>query len=213
VPSIARVEVNGVFRTFGGRPVLRGVTARFEAGEIALIEGANGAGKSTLLNILGTRLRPTSGTVTYVGVPQIARDIREELGWLAHDLRAYPDLTARENVELGARLHGVDEREAWERTASQLGLADFAAQVVRTLSRGQRQRVALAKAIAHSPSLLLLDEPVTGLDAESVERVERLLIDERARGTTIVVVNHTAGFADRVGGRRLRLERGRVVAA
>jgi heme exporter protein A len=210
VPRIESIEVRAVSRVYGGKTVLRGVSTRFESGTVTFIEGANGAGKSTLLSVLGTTLQPTAGVVVYAPVGESLEAIRAELGWVAHESRAYRDLTARENVRLAAELHGVDFSSAFDRVAALLGLRDFADQVVATLSRGQRQRVALARALVHDPSVLLLDEPLTGLDKESCERVADLLVRERERGAIIVVVNHVDGFAERVGARRLRLERGRI---
>jgi heme exporter protein A len=211
VPRIEAVDVRGVSRAFGGRPVLRGVTARFERGTVTFVEGPNGAGKSTLLGIIGTALAPTSGSVRYEPIGDAREEVRRELGWLSHDGRMYRELTGRENVELAARLHGEDLRPAFEVVAERLGLAEFADQPVATLSRGQRQRVALARVLVHRPSLLLLDEPLTGLDVESANRLAAVIAEERGNGTIVVVVSHTEGFPERVGGRRLRLERGRIV--
>jgi heme exporter protein A len=191
--------------------VLRGVTTRFERGTVTFVEGPNGAGKSTLLGVVGTTLSPTSGTVRFEPLGDSLEAVRRELGWLSHEGRMYRELTGRENVELAARLQGESSVDAFSVVASRLGLEDFADQPVATLSRGQRQRVALARVLVHRPSLLLLDEPLTGLDAESAERLASVIGEERSNGTIVVVVSHTAGFPERVGGRRIRLERGRIV--
>jgi ABC-type multidrug transport system ATPase subunit len=210
VPKVESIEVRGVTRVFSGKTVLRGVSTRFDAGTITIIEGPNGAGKSTLLGVLGTTLAPTAGVVVYAPLGEEPEAVRAELGWVAHESRAYRDLTARENVRLSAELRGVDARAAFARLEEPLGLREFADQVFGTLSRGQRQRVALARALVHEPSVILLDEPLTGLDAESCERVAHLFEAERARGAILIVVNHVAGFAERMRARRLRLERGRI---
>jgi heme exporter protein A len=178
---------------------------------VTFVEGPNGAGKSTLLGILGTTLSPTSGTVRFEPLSDSLDAVRRELGWLAHDGRMYRELTGRENVQLAARLHGVAPEEAFTAVAARLGLDEFADQPVATLSRGQRQRVALARALVHGPSLVLLDEPLTGLDSESADRLARVIVEERDKSSIVVVVSHTAGFPERVGGRRIRLERGRLV--
>jgi heme exporter protein A len=211
VPRIEAVDVRSVTRAFGGRPVLRGLTTRFERGTVTFVEGPNGAGKSTLLGVIGTMLPPTSGSVRFEPLGDAVEAIRRELGWLAHDGRMYRELTARENVELAARLHGVAPAEAFTTVARRLGLDEFADQPVATLSRGQRQRVALGRVLVHHPSLLLLDEPLTGLDTDSAERLATVIAEERTAGSIVVVVSHTAGFPERVGGRRIRLERGRIV--
>lgn len=210
MPVIERVEVRSVTRLFGSTVALRGVSATFEPGAITFIEGPNGAGKSTLLAVIGTALRPTSGVVDYVPFGTDPIVARRHIGWAAHDIRAYRDLTGRENLELSARLYGVDPTEACASIIERLDATLFIDQVVGTLSRGQRQRIALAKALLHRPSVLLLDEPQTGLDAASSKRLEQILIDERERGTLVIVVSHGAGLIERVGGAHLRLERGRV---
>jgi len=210
LPKVESIEVRGVSRIFGGKTVLRGVSTRFAAGTITFIEGPNGAGKSTLLGILGTTLMPTAGVVMYAPIGDEPEAVRAELGWVAHDSRAYRDLTARENVRLAAELRGVDGAAAFARLDGPLGLRDFADQVFGTLSRGQRQRVAIARALVHDPSVILLDEPLTGLDVESCERVAQLFDAERERGAIVIVVNHVAGFAERMRARRLRLAPGRI---
>ncbi|HEX7668981.1 MAG TPA: ABC transporter ATP-binding protein [Polyangiaceae bacterium] len=208
--DVQAVEVRGVTRVFRGRPVLRAVSARFEAGTITFIEGPNGAGKSTLLAIMATGLEPSLGSVAYPPLGECRAAIRGELGWLAHESRAYKDLTARENVHLAARLRGVDPEAGFARVAETLGLGGFCDQGFGTLSRGQRQRVALARVLVHQPRVLLLDEPLTGLDSESTQRVASLLVAERDRGSVVVVVSHVEGFPERVQGRRIRLESGRL---
>jgi heme exporter protein A len=210
MPAVERIDVRAVSCILGGRTVLRRVTAAFERGTITFLEGPNGAGKSTLLAVMGTLLRPTSGEVLYSPDEQSLEGVRAQLGWLGHEARVYRDLTSRENVELAARLCGVDPVEGWKRVARRLDVEHLAEQAVATLSRGQRQRVALARALVHDPSVLLLDEPVTGLDSDGSARVEELIVEERKRGAIVVVVSHSPDAAGRVGGRRLRLERGRL---
>lgn len=207
---IERIDVRAVTCVLGGRTVLRRVNATFDRGTLTFVEGPNGAGKSTLLAVIGTLLRPTSGAVAYLPDEESPEALRAQLGWLGHDARVYRDLTSRENVALAAELCGVDPNDAWVRVARRLGVGSLAEERVSTLSRGQRQRVALARALVHEPSVLLLDEPGTGLDAEGSERLERLMLEERDRGAIVIVVNHAVGAAERLGGRRLRIERGRV---
>jgi heme exporter protein A len=113
-------------------------------------------------------------------------------------------------VELAASYYGFDPREAWREACERVQAERFGEQPVATLSRGQRQRVALARALAHQPSVLLLDEPLTGLDQASVERMEKILIEERDRGTIVIVISHTAGMAERLEGRRIYMQQGRI---
>lgn len=207
---ISRIEVRNVTRTFGGQVALRGVTLDLEPGAITFVQGPNGAGKSTLLAIVGTLLRPSAGLVRYAPLGTDRRTVRRQLGWVAHESRCYGELSGQENVELAARLYGVEPRSAWQRICARVEAEQFAAQPVRTLSRGQRQRIAVARALVHEPSVLLLDEPLTGLDRSSVARLEAILREERDRGTIVVVVSHVAGLAERLEGRRIHLQAGRI---
>jgi ABC-type multidrug transport system ATPase subunit len=208
---IEHIEVRGVTRLFGTTPALRAVNARFDAGTITFLEGPNGAGKSTLLAVIGTVLAPTSGEVTYHPLGSDLELVRPHIGWVAHESLCYRELSARQNVELAARVYGVDSRDAWQRVAKRVGAEALADRRVGTLSRGQRQRVALARALVHDPALLLLDEPWSGLDRASAEHLQQALLEERARGALVIVVNHTDGLAERIGARCVRLESGRIV--
>jgi heme exporter protein A len=151
-----------------------------------------------------------------VRYPPAGNDIaalRAQMGWVAHESRCYRDLTGKQNVEFAARLHGIEPAEAWPRVVELVGIGRFGERKVGTLSRGQKQRIALARALVHRPSVLLLDEPWSGLDAASSERLERVLLQERDRGTLIVVVTHGVDVVERLGGKALRLRRGGVVAS
>jgi len=199
-----------VTRLYGNTAALRGVNAVFEPGPITFIEGPNGAGKSTLLGIIGTLIRPTAGSVNYQPITAQRLDVRQELGWVAHDSRCYRELTVRQNVELAARLHGHSPRTAWETVSARVGASTLADRALATLSRGQRQRAALARALVHSPSVLLLDEPLSGLDIGAMKSTEEILVSEARRGTIVIVVSHDFGLSERLGGRRLQLVAGRV---
>lgn len=206
------VELKAVTKTFGPVRAVVAVSARFEAGEIAVIEGHNGSGKSTLLSLIGGLAKPTSGTVDYGELGKNRDAVRSSLGWVAHDALAYPDLTGRENVELAARLHGLDPGAAFAAAAARFGLGDFAHRSFRTYSRGQRQRVALARALGHAPRLVLLDEPTTGLDGSGMARVAEVIAEEAARGAIVIAVTHDPRLAER-GHRRYLMETGRLKLA
>lgn len=212
---LSTVRVREVTRLFGATPALRGVSVDLSAGSITLLAGPNGAGKSTLLSIVGTQLTPTRGEVIYEarGGALPIDAVRAQLGWVSHASHCYRELSGRQNIELAARLYGIEPRGAWERVSERFGLGRFALRGVGTLSRGQRQRVALARALVHQPSLLLLDEPWTGLDAASSERLEGVVREERERGGLIVIVSHEAGLGERLGARMVQLVGGRLASA
>ncbi|MEI7892966.1 MAG: ABC transporter ATP-binding protein [Myxococcales bacterium] len=193
------VGLERVTKVFGRVRAVVGASGVFWRGEVAVVEGANGSGKSTLLGLLAGKVRPTAGVVTRGG---------GSTGWLGHEGGGYGDLTGRENIELTLRLWGggLNVSEVVERVDAMA----FADRPFRTLSRGQRQRVALACAIAGSPELLLLDEPTAGLDSRACERLVGVVREEAARGAGVVVVTHDTGFASEVGGVRWRVDRGRL---
>lgn len=192
---------------------LRQVSTSFEAGTLTFLEGPNGAGKSTLLAIIGTVLRPSSGSVWYEPFGDDPALARRHIGWVAHESHAYRELSGRRNVELVAQIHGVADPAA--RVAdviARVGAGAFADRPVGTLSRGQRQRIALARSLVHDPGVLLLDEPWTGLDVASVDKLEAVIREEVARGSLVIAVTHGAGTAERLGARRLRIEAGRIAS-
>jgi heme exporter protein A len=212
VSQVKRIEVRAVTRRFGATLALRQVSSEFQAGTLTFLEGPNGAGKSTLLAIIGTVLRPTSGSVWYEPLGEDQELARRHIGWVAHDSHCYRELSGRRNIELVGQIHGVQQqREQVERVIARVGAEAFADRPVGTLSRGQRQRIALGRALVHQPGVLLLDEPWTGLDFASVERLEAVIREEVARGSLVIAVTHGAGTAERLGARRVRIEAGRVV--
>jgi heme exporter protein A len=210
---VRRVRALGVTKRFGPTVALRGVDATLEAGALTLIEGANGSGKTTLLGVLGAMIRASGGEVTYDPIGRDLASVRRELGWLSHDALAYGDLTGKQNIELSARLRGLDADEVWRGARDRFELGAFAERPLRTNSRGQRQRIGLARALGHSPSLVLLDEPTTGLDVAGVERLVVVLEEEVRRGAVVAVVSHEAETFRSIATRRVVLDRGRVASA
>jgi heme exporter protein A len=202
---MAAIELVDLGRAYGDRVALAGVTLSLEAGRTLAVFGANGAGKSTLLRILATLLRPHQGTAKVLGaaLPDEGWSARGRIGFLGHEPLLYRDLTARENLRFHARLHGVAAGRA-EALLEAVGLAHRADEPVRTFSRGMVQRVAVCRAVLHDPELLLLDEPLAGLDPGAAAAVEALL----GRRTRVVIshdVEHGLAGADLV----LGLRRGR----
>jgi heme ABC exporter ATP-binding subunit CcmA len=207
------VEVRGVARLFGAVRALGGIDLRLDTGEFCLLVGPNGAGKSTLLRILATLLRPTVGDVLYdgrLGV-EAGAHLRARLAYLAHRTQLYGDLTGREALALAAELRGVggDAVQGW---SARVGMGPFQDRPVRTYSRGQTQRVALARTLVGEPSLVLLDEPTTGLDPEAVANLRTILAEQHARGATFAVATHDPQVFDGLATRTVRIEAGRVAA-
>jgi heme exporter protein A len=207
------VSVEKLTRVYGATRALAGVTLDFRAGEVCSVEGSNGAGKSTLLLVLATLVKPTAGTIRYgdYELPDDREDIRGAIGLVGHEAMVYPDLTVRESLELMATLHDLPSPEA--RIAEVLravSLTELADRTARTLSRGQLQRLALARAELHDPSLLLFDEPTTGLDAAATERLAVAIGRAREQKRVVVMVTHDHPFAARVADVRVTMERGRV---
>ena len=205
------VELRGISKSWGAVRALVNVDATFATGVCHAVLGANGSGKSTLLALVATLATPTSGTLAHRGFGADRTAIRASLGWLGHDALCYPELTGRENLQFAASLYGCGAADV-DAACTRFGVGNFADRPFRTGSRGQRQRIALARALVHRPSLLLLDEPTTGLDDAGVDRLAAVVEEEVAAGTLVLLVTHDAPFVARVSGKALRLERGRVVS-
>ncbi|HEX9894690.1 MAG TPA: heme ABC exporter ATP-binding protein CcmA [Gemmatimonadales bacterium] len=191
--SAPLLEATGIQRTFGAARVLRGVALSAGTGSLQVILGPNGAGKTTLLRILAGLTRPTSGQVLVLGHSlRNTPRLRREIGLLSHQSLLYDDLTPRENLTFIARLYGLKAPDQSAMAAlDAVGLAQRSADPVRRLSRGMVQRVAIARALLHRPRILLLDEPFTGLDPRAADRLVRLLEEQLAAGTAVVVVAHS----------------------
>ncbi|MEX2206636.1 MAG: ABC transporter ATP-binding protein [Myxococcota bacterium] len=201
-------------KDYGPVHALRDVSLSVESGALVWLAGANGAGKSTLLRVLGSLTRPTRGSVSLFGVDPFrsaGAPVRARVGFLGQDAALYGELSIAENLRFCARLRGVAEAEL-HRIASELELGPVLEQRVRTLSQGYRRRAGLARALLGSPSLLLLDEPWNGLDADSGERLTRLLARLRDAGAVVLVAAHEASGPLPRFDRRLRLDGGRLTA-
>lgn len=194
-----RIAVTGVSRHFGRRRALSRVSFECEAGRIAGLLGPNGAGKSTLLSVLATLAAPSAGSVRYGAATagEAGAALRANIGFLSHDLQLYPELSAFENLEFFAGLHGLDHprRRAAEALA-RAGLEDRADDVVEGFSRGMRQRLALERALMHDPRLALFDEPFTGLDEASCDRLAGRLRALRDDRRIVVLATHDLDIAD-----------------
>jgi heme ABC exporter ATP-binding subunit CcmA len=211
-PPRADVELEGVTRSFGPLTALAGIDLRLPAGSAVALMGGNGAGKTTLLRVIAGLAAPTSGTVRIAGVDvrRAGPGLRALLGYVGHESMLYRDLTVRENLTFHASLHDL-AADVVEDTATRLDVTHALDRRVRVLSRGNRQRAALARALLHDPAIVLLDEPYTGLDLESAERLTELLLGLHRRGHTVVMSVHDAAHAAHLD-RLLVLCDGRLVA-
>ncbi len=199
------LEASGLAREFGPIRAVDGVSFKLAAGQLMTVFGPNGAGKTTLLGILSGALKPSAGEVVLRGVRLRTGDPEwhRRIGVLSHQSFLYGHLTLEENLRFFGRLFGLRDLSARipERLA-QVGLAERAESPARTLSRGMRQRLALARTLLHDPEFVLLDEPYTGLDAHAAAILRRVLASLKDGQRTIILVTHNLSqgleLADRV---------------
>lgn len=208
------LELSGIARRFGLRWALRGVDLRVERGETIALTGRNGSGKTTLLRICSTLLRPTRGHGSIFGsdIVQDADRVRSFVGFLAHHAGVYDDLTAAENLRFAARMIGIERSRQKEKVSSVLdrvGLIRESGERVRGFSAGMRRRLALARLLLQTPSLLLLDEPYASFDAEGVELVNALALDVVRADGIALIATHDLTRATGTS-REVRLEEGRI---
>lgn len=221
-PDQARLEVRGLTRAFGEHYALVELDATWVGGEVCALLGPNGAGKSTLLNLLSTLMAATEGTLSLNGVTltrQTAPSLRRQIGFVGHQTMIYEELSAFENLKFFAQLY-----EAWPselRGASsaqnewimarldEVGLQEAAHRPAGGFSRGMCQRLTLARALIPSPSVLLLDEPFTGLDREGIDQACELIAAQRDRGAIVIMSSHDLESTERLANRALILKRGR----
>jgi heme exporter protein A len=192
---------------------LRGVNLEVNRGESLVILGPNGAGKTTIIKILATIMKPTLGEIIIDGLSQHkqAEAIRRRIGVVTHETFFYHNLTAHENLEFYSRMYGVPSpKERIEEVASLVGMTPQLHERVSTLSRGMQQRLAIARALLHRPSIMLLDEPETGLDQPALAMLWRAVKGEGAANRTVVLTTHNLERGLDLGDRVVVLSRGTV---
>jgi heme ABC exporter ATP-binding subunit CcmA len=210
------LALEDVRKRYGATAALAGVDLRLGWGQVLGLFGHNGAGKSTLLRVLTTLARPDAGSVRVAGLDPVrqAAAVRAAIGYVGHAPLLYDDLTPAENLAFSASLYRVADAPARiGALLDEVGASAYAHRRVRTLSNGMAKRVALARALLHRPALLLLDEPETGLDAEGLRLLERLIGAVAQAGGTVVLSTHDLERGLRVADEALVLRRGRVALA
>jgi len=209
-PTGLRFE--NIDKRYGGRFALRRVSFEISPGECTVLAGRNGSGKTTLLRIAAQIVRPTAGKLSFPGAS--AESIGNgRPGYVAHATMVYDELTAEENFVLFAKLQNVPQPAARaEELLRDVGLIDRRDSPVRTFSRGMRQRIAIARALIHRPSVLLFDEPATGLDPLGISWLAKSLAEVNRAGCTVVMSLHGESEISALATRAVRLDAGSVVA-
>ena len=199
------ISAQHLTRRFAARAVVADVSFDVSKSEIVALLGPNGAGKTTTMRMLGGLIAPTSGSVVIDGVPltpATAGTLRARIGFLTESPGLWDRLTVRENLRTYAALYGLSQPDrAIERVTDVLQLSPQASVRAAELSKGMRQKVALARALLHEPPVMLLDEPTSGLDPEITRGVRRLLEERRAAGCAILVSTHNLDEAERLADR------------
>lgn len=200
------IQAEGLKKSFGNFDALRGVDLHVKRGEFMTLFGPNGAGKTTLIKLLATLTSPTSGTLSVYGydVRKDVNNIRSVIGVISHDPYLYDNLSAFENIKFFGTLYGLDDVDNRARSViKQVGLERRMNDLVRTFSRGMKQRLTVARAIVHEPKILLLDEPYTGLDQHGAQIFGEMLSDLKSQRRTILMTTHNIeeglDLSDRIG--------------
>jgi sodium transport system ATP-binding protein len=213
----AAVTVERLEKTLGKNHVLRGVSFEAGKGEIFGLLGPNGAGKTTTLRIICTLLSPDAGRIEVLGFDTrtAPAEVRRRVGVVTAEIGVYPRLSARENLEYFARLTEVPAGEVSRRVDAvieRLDMGSFARQRAESLSSGQKQKLAIGRAIVHDPPVLMFDEPTSNLDVLASKEIRDFMVESRARGKCVIFSTHVLHDAERLCDQVTILHEGRVVA-
>ena len=211
------LQIRGLSKAFAGKPAVDGLDLTVRQGELYALLGPNGAGKTTSLRMVTGLLKPDAGDISVFGVDarKDPREAKRLVAWLPDEPLLYDKLNPIEYLEFVAGLWGMDGRTARARAEEllrQLDLWDNRAQRCETFSRGMKQKAALAGALIHAPRLMILDEPLTGLDAAAARQVKDLLRARTRQGMTVILTTHILDVAERVADRIGIIQKGRLLA-
>jgi heme exporter protein A len=208
---MSAVAVEGVWKYYGDYPALRDVRLAADPGSCLALIGRNGAGKTTLLRIVAGFSKPGKGSIKILGKDPRETSTRHSLGFIGHGISVYDELSALENLTLFGKLYGLaDPKRTALEWLERTGLERARHGLVREFSRGMRQRLAVARAFLHAPSVLLLDEPFTALDDRAIAVLQTLLREALAQGKTIVMSTHQLREALELASHVALLNRGKV---
>lgn len=214
------IDVKNLHKAFGDHEVLKGVNEHIEKGEKVVVIGPSGSGKSTFLRCLNLLEEPTSGEIIFEGQNITSKQtdinlVRRRMGMVFQQFNLFPHLTVKENIKLApVKLKIMGDEEADKRALellARVGLPDKADSYLAQLSGGQQQRIAIARALAMNPDVMLFDEPTSALDPEMVGEVLEIMKELADDGMTMVVVTHEMGFAREVATRVLFMDGGNIV--
>jgi sodium transport system ATP-binding protein len=216
--SEAAVTVDRLRKTLGKNEVLRGISFVAGKGEIFGLLGPNGAGKTTTLRTICTLLSPDDGTINVLGYDTrgAPEEVRRRVGVVTAEIGVYPRLSARENITYFARLSevaDVDVRRRVDDVIERLDMSSFARQRAESLSSGQKQKVAIARAIVHDPPVLMFDEPTSNLDVLASKEIRDFMVESKGRGKCVIFSTHVLHDAERLCDRVTIIHKGVVVAS
>jgi len=214
--TVWALDIRGLAKSFD-RPAVDGLDLTVRTGEFYALLGPNGAGKTTTLKMVVGLLRPDRGSISVLGIDALADPVaaKQVMAWISDEPMIYDKLTPFEYLEFIAGLWAVDAALAEARARdllSWLGLADHAHERCEGFSKGMRQKVALAGALVHDPSVIVLDEPLTGLDAASARQVKTVLRERVSAGGTVIMTTHILEVAERMADRIGVIAGGRLIA-
>ncbi|MGJ0867667.1 amino acid ABC transporter ATP-binding protein [Enterococcus innesii] len=214
------LDIQDLHKTFGSNQVLKGITTTIDQGEVVVVIGPSGSGKSTFLRCLNLLEVPTSGKIFFEGtdITDPKNDLykmREKMGMVFQNFNLFPNMTVLENITLSPTKVKKVAKSAADQLAKQLlndvGLPDKAKAYPQSLSGGQMQRIAIARALAMEPDVMLFDEPTSALDPEMVGEVLSVMQRLAQQGMTMVIVTHEMGFAKEVADRILFMDQGIIM--